>query len=145
MSTVSLLDDTYVVRQGENRAAALVLINRETGVSLKQADIVRITYSIIKRGQPTGTNAPPPPDKPITGHIDAEIPVAECIRDNPPTDPIDGKLYNFLYVIPCMDGEENDITPFTEAGAIYDMVIRFFPFVGGPKYVMQKTIRIECE
>ena len=144
MSTVDLLDDVFIVRQGENRAAALIVINRETGDTIKQADLAGITYSIIRRGQPTGTNAPPPPDEPVEGHTEIDVPVNLSIRDNPPIDPIDGRQYNFLFIIPCVDAAGNDITPFNQVGAIYDMVIRFVPFIGGPRYVMQRTIRIEC-
>ena len=70
--------------------------------------------------------------------------IASAIRDDPFEDPIDGVKYNFLFIIPCLDESENDITPFTESGAVYDMVIRFIPFIGGNKYAIQKTIRIEC-
>lgn len=148
MSTVvstDLLDAVFKVRQGENRAAALELIDRETNTVIKKADIHRIVYTIYKRGQVSSIQLTPPPDVPVEGHIDREIPVAESIRDDPAEDPIDGVKYNFLFIIPCIDEEGNDITPFTESGAKYDMVIRFIPFIGGTKYAMQKTIRIECE
>jgi hypothetical protein len=83
-------------------------------------------------------------DEPLPGHTDREISVESCIRDNPPTDPIDNVAYNFLFIIPSVDENEEDITPFTESGVIYDMVIRFFPTLGGPKYVTTRTIRVEC-
>ena len=140
----SLIDDEYRVRQGENRAAALRLIDRENGTVIKQADLSRVEYSIIRRGQPTGTNAPTPPDEPLPKHTDVEIPVDACIRDNPPVDPIDNIAYNFLFIIPAVDSGGNDIVPFTEAGAIYDVIFRFFPSVGGQKYVATRTIRVEC-
>ena len=143
-TVIDLFDAIYRVRQGENRAAALRLIDRENGTDIKQADLQRVTYSIIKRGQPTGTNAPTPPDVPLPDHTDVEIPVTGCIRDNPPVDPIDNVAYNFLFIIPAEDGNGNDIVPFTEAGAIYDVILRFFPSVGGPKYVATRTIRVEC-
>ena len=136
----NLIDDEYRVRQGENKAAVLVLIDRENGTVIKQADLNKVAYSIVKRGQPTGTSAPQPPDVPLPDHTDVEIPVAACIRDNPPIDLIDNVAYNFLFIIPAVDAEWNDITPFTEAGAIYDLMIRFFPSFGGPKYVITRTI-----
>ena len=147
MSTVvstNLLDAVFKVRQGENRAAALELIDRETNTVIKQADITRIVYTIFRRGVKNTIQLNPPPDEPIEGHINREIPVTSAIRDDPTEDPIDGVRYNFLYIIPCIDEEGNDITPFTESGANYDMVIRFIPFIGGDKYAIQKTIRIEC-
>ena len=140
----SLIDDEYRVRQGENRAAALRLIDRENGTVIKEADLHKVTYSIIKRGQPTGTSAPTPPDEPLPDHTDVEIPVGACIRDNPPTDPINNVQYNFLFIIPAVDTSGNDIVPFQEAGAIYDVILRFFPSVGGKKFVATRTIRVEC-
>ena len=141
----SLIDATYKVRQGENRAAALRLIDRETGTVIKQSDLSKVTYSIIKRGERHTIQIGTPPDVPLPDHTDVEIPVTSCIRDNPPVDPIDNVAYNFLFIIPAVDDAGNDIVPFTEAGATYDFIVRFFPSVGGPKYVATRTIRIECE
>jgi len=143
MST-GLIDDEYRVRQGENRAAALRLIDRETGTVIKQSDLSRVTYSIIKRGQRFTLNQTVQPDEPLPDHTDVEIPVASCIRDHPPVDPIDNIAYNFLFIIPAVDAGGNDIVPFTEQGAIYDFIVRFFPSVGGPKFVATRTIRVEC-
>jgi len=141
---VDLLDAVIRVRQGENRAAALELINRVNGRVVKQAEIASISYTIFRRAfQHTIQNMMTPPvDTPVEGHIDREIPV-ESIIDDPQPDPLDNVPYNFIYVIPCLDEMENDITPFTVAGATYDMVIRFIPVAGIP-YAMQRTIRIEC-
>ena len=145
MSTViDLFDAVYRVRQGENRAAALHLIDRDNGTVIKQADIRKIVYTIFRRGEQQTIQLTPSPDVPVSGHINREIPVSDCIRDDPPVDPIDGVAYNFLFIIPTVDENDNDITPFTVAGAKYDMVIRFFPAIGGKKYVANKTIRIEC-
>jgi len=84
------------------------------------------------------------PDVPLPDHTDVEIPVGACIRDNPPTDPINNVQYNFLFIIPAVDTSGNDIVPFQEAGAIYDVILRFFPSVGGKKFVATRTIRVEC-
>jgi hypothetical protein len=143
-SIVELFDAIYRVRQGENQAAALEIIDCETGTVIKQADLRKIVYSIIRRGDQQTIQLTPAADVPVPGHIDREIPVAECIRDNPPVDPIDNVAYNFLFIIPTVDENDKDISPFTVSGAKYDMVIRFFPALGGRKYVANKTIRIEC-
>jgi len=139
---VDLLDAVIRVRQGENRAAALELINRINGQVVKQAEIASISYTIFRRGIRHTINMSLPEDTPVEGHIDREIPVASII-DDPQPDPLDNVSYNFIYIIPCLDESENDITPFTESGATYDMVIRFIPVAGIP-YAMQRTIRIEC-
>ena len=145
MSTVNLADATYIVRQGENRAAALRLIERDTDTVLKRQDIESMSYTIFRRGTQRSIQMTTPTDEPVPGHIDREIPVNESIRDDPQPDPFDGVAYNFLHIIRCVEDDGTDITPFTEAGAVYDMVIRIFPFIGGKKYAMQRTIRIECE
>jgi len=148
MSTiVDLLDAVYRVRQGENRAAALEIIDRasNTGELLKQGDFISISYTIFKRGIRHTITMSPPPSEPVEGHIDVDIPVATSIRDDPIVDPIDNRKYNFLFIIPVIDENGEDITPFTESGATYDMVIRFIPSQGGNRYAMQRTIRIECE
>lgn len=140
----SLIDAEIKVRQGENRAAVMHLINRDNGDVLKKWDIASVKYTIIKRGQSHTTFMEAPPDEPLADHTNVEIPVESCIRDDPPVDPIDNVKYNFRFVIPAVNENYEDISPFTESGAIYDVIFTFFPSVGGPKYVATRTIRVEC-
>ena len=93
---VDLLDAVIRVRQGENRAAALELINRINGQVVKQAEIASISYTIFRRGIRHTINMSLPEDTPVEGHIDREIPVASII-DDPQPDPLDNVSYNFIY------------------------------------------------
>ncbi|MDR1493141.1 MAG: hypothetical protein LBT05_10520 [Planctomycetaceae bacterium] len=140
----NLLDAIYKIRQGENRAVALKIIDRITGSMIGQADIANIHYTIVKRAKLMSVQTTLPPDEIVEGHHNVEIPIS-AIRDNPTTDPIDNVVYNFIFIIPCLDDDNHDITPFTECGATYDVMIRFVPVVGGGKNAVVKTIRIEVE
>jgi len=144
MSNAETYDAIFRVVRGENRAIALRVTERETDRPLFRSDIRRVTYSIAKRGLQSTIQLGPPTSTPIVGHTNVEIPVAECIRDNPPVDPIDGVAYNFLYIIPTVDENDNDISPFTEVGTTYDVSVRFFPYIGGRKFTSVRTVRVEC-
>ena len=84
------------------------------------------------------------PDEPLPDHTDVEIPVTLCISDDPDVDVFDNVAYNFKFIIPAVNDGFDDISPFTEAGAIYDVIFKFFPSIGGPRYVTTHTIRVEC-